>query len=112
MQSAIVIPDSHTLESGLANWKRLWEIQELLRKEKGNSCPMDLWRGVGFMRHAEEYWLLANILLERFRGSQNDETDADSAGLGRGNLDCAYDPGMHQLNMVIMEYRRSTLEVT
>ncbi|KAE8330279.1 hypothetical protein BDV39DRAFT_202084 [Aspergillus sergii] len=105
MQSTVVETTAQALESGLHNWKYLWAKRQRLLEQDGDKYGTDMRTDEGFMRHAEEYWLLANVLLERFRNSQNDEMDMESAGPGRGSLDGISDSGMEALNSVIMEFR-------
>ncbi|KAL2783155.1 hypothetical protein BJX66DRAFT_345185, partial [Aspergillus keveii] len=131
VQSAVIESSFPALENGLANWKRVWEKHQQLQSQQaviddGNDIGIGIRiethsKGVtGFMRHAEEYWLLAHILLDRFRDSQSDsslgaDTYADcwdSAGAGRGHLDGLHESdGMDQLKNLIMEFRGVWLEV-
>ncbi|KAL2868891.1 uncharacterized protein BJX67DRAFT_379826 [Aspergillus lucknowensis] len=116
-QSAAVDSRFPALENGLGNWKRVWEKHQQQAADDANGIGIGIGTGVridtcskgviGFMRHAEEYWLLANILLDRFRDAQRDgvDTDLDSAGPGRGNLDGPHGNGMDQLKNLIMEFR-------
>lgn len=61
------------LRNSLQNWKLVWTRY---LKEKDASpyheplgaailTPENMWKRVGFMRHAAEYWLLASLLLDR-----------------------------------------------
>ena len=67
---------------GLANWKSVWH-QRLMNNDEGffdivvtsSSCNKsglpcnepDMWRRPGFWRYASEYWLLAQLYVERLQ---------------------------------------------
>ncbi|KIX94601.1 uncharacterized protein Z520_09647 [Fonsecaea multimorphosa CBS 102226] len=63
------------IHNALQSWRRVWHVY-LVRfsRESRHStvkhdidllAPDDMWRRVGFMRHANEYWYLANLMVER-----------------------------------------------
>ncbi|OAP55566.1 hypothetical protein AYL99_10539 [Fonsecaea erecta] len=64
-------PIQHALES----WRRVWHVYLTRFSRESPHCtvecdidrlePDELWRRVGFMRHANEYWYLANLMVER-----------------------------------------------
>lgn len=44
--------------------------------------PQDMWRRLGFMRHAEEYWLLAKLMVDSLVRRQSRGSAAEAAGRG------------------------------
>ena len=46
-----------------------------------------MWKRIGFMRHASEYWLLAQLILERLSASHHENgTEFSPAVLPNGDL--------------------------
>lgn len=106
LQTSGVDTISQSVENGLANWNRVWKKIPPLQEY---DCPANMWKRVGFMRHATEFWLLANIILDRFRRLQNDETDV--AEPGRGVLHKYDEIDMSQMNGLIAEFRSMCLSL-
>ncbi|KAK6384966.1 hypothetical protein LTS17_002529 [Exophiala oligosperma] len=70
------------VRNAIHNWREAWLIyqaQSLMKPrystvgEEEVSCR-DLWRRIGFIRHAAEYWLLASFMLEKISKKRSDET--------------------------------------
>lgn len=67
---------SHTelsyMQTSLGRWIRLWtqtDHQDQVERREA-SGPEDMWRRTGFMRHAEEFWLLAQVTLDNMKHPQ------------------------------------------
>jgi hypothetical protein len=43
-----------------------------------------MWKRVGFMKNAPEFWLLAKIVLERLEADRHEEDATDSLWSGKG----------------------------
>lgn len=106
LQTSGVDPTSQAVENGLTNWKHVWEKMPPLQ---GYDCPANMWKRIGFMQHAKEFWLLANIILDRFRRLQSDETGV--AEPGRGVLHGYDETDMSQMNGLIAEFRSICLSL-
>lgn len=64
------------VQDALQGWRHVWQIytthfshddrhMPLPPPRNGESIPpQDMWRRLGFMRHAEEYWLLAKLIVD------------------------------------------------
>ncbi|KAK4949702.1 hypothetical protein LTR10_011543 [Elasticomyces elasticus] len=118
------------IQQALQNWKMVWNIYITRLSETQRHSPVtssmddlaldDMWRRVGFTRHASEYWLLAKLMVDRLSRSQdeNDEPAAVSTGLvakpvsvssteSVGPLLKQYDQtSMQQVNMLISEFQK------
>jgi hypothetical protein len=69
--------DNHlgTIHNALHNWHGAWEMYTLefstepphsmINSDDPVLAPGDMWKRVGFMRHAHEFWLLANLIVDR-----------------------------------------------
>ncbi|KPM40754.1 hypothetical protein AK830_g5821 [Neonectria ditissima] len=63
------LSQSKPVDVGLSRWISLWyqsECQNELKLRGMQPCQ-DMWKRVGFMQHAPEYFLLARILLDRWK---------------------------------------------
>jgi hypothetical protein len=67
VNSPLLISDCTQIKTGLQNWSRLWPSPcrdaELAHAQADTT--IDRWKGVGFMRHAPEYWLLTQMIVNR-----------------------------------------------
>ncbi|KAK5057769.1 hypothetical protein LTR84_011770 [Exophiala bonariae] len=63
-----------SVKTVLRNWSSVWQayIQHISIDQRHSPIPLDsqdleieeMWKRVGFMRHAEEYWLLAKLMVD------------------------------------------------
>jgi hypothetical protein len=63
------------IHNALHNWRAVWELYVHEHSTQPPHAMVDcndprlrledMWRRVGFMRHAHEFWLLANLITER-----------------------------------------------
>lgn len=75
-------PNSAPMRRALENWRLIWlargasitpesHLAEESFKTDGDVPMHNLWKRIGFMRHAPEFWLLAWVVLERVQHVQN-----------------------------------------
>lgn len=92
---------------GLENWRRIWNKREPEDKDVPN-VPEAIWKKIGFVCYAPEFWHLARIIVARIRSTTVDTQNpagSTEAGLTR------YDhTDMKGVNELIMEYQRLNLE--
>ena len=64
------------IHNALGHWKLAWDARNALEQAKPtqDQSPVKGWRRDGFIRHAEEYRLLALFSLERVDSSVRDES--------------------------------------
>ncbi|EXJ57776.1 uncharacterized protein A1O5_12334 [Cladophialophora psammophila CBS 110553] len=63
------------IHNALQSWRKLWHVylyrfardshHSTVKCDMEVLAPDDMWRRVGFMRHANEYWYLANLMVQR-----------------------------------------------
>ena len=111
-------------------WEKVWNIyvthfsQEPRHSPVGSSMPDltpdNMWKRVGFTRHASEYWLLGKLMVERLSKSSEEDVEAaaDLAGQVQsfasisgtdsvGPLLNQYDQtSMQQVNMLISDFQK------
>lgn len=107
-------------QTGLENWRRTWNNRHP-EDQHIQHHPETLWKQIGFVRYAPEFWQLARILVARMRSKSEDESDdrgcvAGEVGVGderkREREKGRYDhTDMMDVNELIMEYRRLNLGV-
>jgi hypothetical protein len=77
---------SQSIQRGLTNWKLVWNRRLLNGDERHFAVPVTeqqhqqnrpdvsgMWRRPGFWRHAPEFWLLAQLYVDRQSLSRDDE---------------------------------------
>ncbi|KAJ5983198.1 hypothetical protein N7481_005297 [Penicillium waksmanii] len=96
------------IQTGLDNWREIWNSR--VPEDTGlPDTPENLWKRVGFLRHASEFWQLARLLMGKIMAANQDdgENAEEMEQLSR------YDhTDMGEVNELIMEYRRMNLGVT
>lgn len=92
------------VHTGLENWRRIWD-QRVPEDLDNPQTPDTLWKQVGFLRQAAEFWHLARIKATKIATSDPDD-DAIQPSPRFDHTD------MGEVNGLIMEYRRITLGVT
>lgn len=116
------------LRNAFANWKQVWllrsgsgspgaEISADQEASRSNFDPCEMWRRIGFMRYAPEFWLLAKIVLERLEADRHEvnvtNTLVDRSGkpndilpLESTVLDKYDETSMGQVNDIITMFQR------
>lgn len=107
------------IRNALDNWIRIWQVYSSqhatsikhlpLQREPG---PDDMWKRVGFARFANEYWLLASLIVDRITAAALGST-FNNPELQYGkepdedNVLTKYDEtSMKQVNELISEFQK------
>ncbi|KAJ5874784.1 uncharacterized protein N7529_003214 [Penicillium soppii] len=94
------------VQTGLENWRRIWD-QRVPEDFNIPQTPETLWKQMGFLRHASEFWHLARIKAAKIVSSAGDDCEDEIQEPSR------YDhTDMGDVNGLIMEYRRLNLGMT
>lgn len=107
------------IKNALDNWIGIWRIYSTqhatslkhlpLQHEPG---PDDMWKRVGFARFANEYWLLASLIVDRITAAGLSSVSAEQGSqydLGRNEdiVLAKYDEtSMQQVNELISEFQK------
>ncbi|KAJ5833585.1 hypothetical protein N7474_001896 [Penicillium riverlandense] len=97
------------VQTGLENWRRIWN-ERIPEDQNIPDTAENIWKKVGFLRQASEFWHLARIFAAKI-GSTSDGFDdpAETAS----QMHSSYDhTDMGDVNGLIMEYRRLNLGVS
>ena len=90
------------MQTGLENWRLIWN-KTVPEDENVPETPENLWKQVGFLRHASEFWHLARIIAGRIMSSSQNE----DSGYEEESTFARYDhTDMGDMNGLIVEYRR------
>lgn len=107
------------IHNALRNWRGAWELyvsdlsigppHAMVDSDSPILAPQDMWKRIGFMRHAYEFWLLADLIIQRMVLKSMPES-----GLGPGQSYCEaivhpvlpnYDQNnMQQMNELIVSF--------
>jgi hypothetical protein len=94
------------VQTGLQNWRRIWD-QRIPEDIYIPQTPETLWKQIGFLRHASEFWHLARIKAAKIASSAENDSEHEVQSPSR------YDhTDMGDINGLIMEYRRLNLGMT
>ncbi|KAJ5323467.1 hypothetical protein N7476_002067 [Penicillium atrosanguineum] len=95
------------VQTGLENWRRIWN--ERIPEDVGiPDTPDNLWKQVGFLRQASEFWHLARIIAGKIMSANQDDADEAEEDKELSRYDHT---DMGDVNDLIMEYRRMNLGV-
>jgi hypothetical protein len=95
------------VQTGLENWRRIWN--ERIPEDVGiPDTPENLWKQVGFLRQASEFWHLARIIAGKIMSANQDDSDEAEENKELSRYDHT---DMGDVNGLIMEYRRMNLGV-
>lgn len=112
------------IRNALENWRLIWAeyMQGLASKTQhsplGNTLltPENMWKRVGFMRHASEYWLLASLMLDQICISQGQHYGGISSSFSQSTAENSkpvlpkYDEtSMQQVNDLIAQLQHTTI---
>lgn len=97
------------MQTGLENWRRIW--CERVPEDAGlPDTPENLWKQVGFLRQASEFWQLAKILVDEIMSTTNECEDENDDEEEKNKTLSRYDhTDMGEVNGLIMQYRRLNL---
>ncbi len=102
-----------TVDRALDNWLLAWQLytSELCLSAASVQTPTSMWKRVGFSRFADEYWLLARLIVVKMktavqnkhkRQSAADDSDGP-ADLGLNEYD---ETSMQQVNDLISDFQQ------
>ncbi|KAJ5619162.1 hypothetical protein N7510_003146 [Penicillium lagena] len=98
------------VQTGLENWRRIWN-ERVPEDQNIPDTAENIWKKVGFLRQASEFWHLARIFAAKVGSTSNyfdDHTETESF-----QTHTSYDhTDMGDVNGLIMEYRRMNLGVS
>ncbi|PLB53628.1 hypothetical protein P170DRAFT_396143 [Aspergillus steynii IBT 23096] len=108
LQNSLVFESSlEPVRTGLRNWRRIWNKREPEDKDIPN-IPEAIWKKIGFVCYAPEFWQLARIIVGRI-GSTATVDEHPVAGIEPGLP--RYDHvDMKGVNELIVEYQQLNLE--
>ncbi|KAE8407021.1 hypothetical protein BDV37DRAFT_269450 [Aspergillus pseudonomiae] len=101
LQNSLIFESTFTpVQTGLENWGRIWN-KRIPEDRYTPDDPHTIWKKIGFVRYAAEFWHLARIIVARVQSGSLPKSQTD---LSR------YDhTDMVDVNGLIMEYRRMSL---
>lgn len=72
LQNAMAPPEAfQRIENALENWKDIWVCRKVVFSYSDDTEDAEsihqMWKRVGFMKDACEFWLLCGVILERIR---------------------------------------------
>ncbi|KAE8396314.1 hypothetical protein BDV23DRAFT_177855 [Aspergillus alliaceus] len=107
LQNSLIFESTFTpVQSGLENWRRIWN-QRIPEDRYTPDRPQTIWKKIGFVRYAPEFWHLARIIVARMQSVSLDEDQSPSRT--RAELSRYDHTDMVDVNGLIMEYRRMSL---
>ncbi|KAL4890320.1 hypothetical protein BDV59DRAFT_209800 [Aspergillus ambiguus] len=110
LQNSIIFESSLApVETGLENWRRIWDVREPEDKDVPNRFDT-IWRKNGFTCYAAEFWQLARIIVAKMR-ARDAEREQDTPSVPGQSLHRYDHTDMTDVNSLIMEYRRLNLGV-
>lgn len=119
-----------SVKTVLQNWSSVWQayIQHISIDQRHSPIPLDsqdigpeeMWKRIGFMRHAEEYWLLAKLMVDNLSRNEqsSDHVSQWASGFETSTLSnaeaCSANPllneydetSMEQVNALIADFQR------
>lgn len=82
------------LQCALTNWSKVWHLHLQTHPPQVEiSTPQDMWKRTGFVRHAEEYWYLAKLMMQKLKNISR-ARNAEQVSTGEGMLQVAGSPSM------------------
>ena len=115
------------LQHAISHWGEIWAARPPPGKRSAFGTPStesvsftsqrEMWKRLGFMKHAHEFWMLSRIIVDRLAASQLRVVDAGDApedarrkGHVSGEIPDQYDQGdMNQLRTLILGAIRASL---
>lgn len=120
-QNSFVTEDCRIVRLALSNWHLVWETytdQLSTSPPHAMVLPKDfipgenMWKRVGFMRFAPEFWLLTNVVVDRIIAANRlppsfDQAVADGSTESTDPILRKYDQtSMRQVNDLITEFQK------
>ncbi|KAI9036513.1 transcription factor domain-containing protein [Aspergillus affinis] len=108
LQNSLVFESSlQPVQTGLENWRRIWNKRQPEDKDVPNT-PGEIWKKIGFVHYAPEFWHLARIIVSRIRSNTavDEQYMVSSTETGLSRYDHT---DMRGVNELIMEYQRFNL---
>lgn len=113
------------LRNALENWKAIWTRYLLHYADTTDHAPMrgaihlsNMWKRIGFVRYAADYWLLASLLLDKIcvaeqraahSGLQNEPLQEQHNELVQPMLRKYDETSMQQVNQLISDFQRAAI---
>ena len=107
------------LQTAIVHWGDVWNSRPAAGARSAFGTPSaemdsfatrnEMWKRVGFMKHAHEFWMLSRIIVDRIASSQTYALEADHGSCtarGVGNLGASV---MDQYDRESMEQLRTTI---
>ncbi|GFG20637.1 hypothetical protein IFM61606_00685 [Aspergillus udagawae] len=106
LQNSLVFePTLAPVQTGLDNWRRIWNARQPEDKDIPDQ-PQTIWKKIGFVRYAPEFWHLARIVVAQIIASDSDEQCLLPSARGLSRFDHS---DMRDINGLIMEYQQLNL---
>lgn len=103
----------------LRNWSSVWEayIQHVSADQRHSPIlsgledlePEEMWKRIGFMRHAEEYWLLAKLMVDNVSHNEGSTVHA-SQGASMYGIPTFSHAETQSANPLLNEYDETSME--
>jgi hypothetical protein len=112
------------IHNALRNWEIVWDAygsadtvgppHNIVNSDDPLLMPHEMWRRVGFMRHANEFWLLANLVVDRMTSRRmvedNVNTEQGISYASENHVLPQYDQNnMRQVNELIANFGNARL---
>jgi hypothetical protein len=114
-QTTALVP----LQNAITHWGDIWTARPAAGARSAFGTPSaekdsfatrnEMWKRVGFMKHAHEFWMLSRIIVDRIASSQTNALEADHGSCmarGAGDLVAGV---MDQYDRESMEQLRTTI---
>ncbi|KAB8224029.1 hypothetical protein BDV33DRAFT_188573 [Aspergillus novoparasiticus] len=101
LQNSLIFEYTFTpVQTGLENWGRIWN-KRIPEDRYTPDNPHTIWKKIGFVRYAAEFWHLARIIVARVQSGSLPRSQKESSRHDHTD--------MVDVNGLIMEYRRMSL---
>ncbi|QKX62667.1 uncharacterized protein TRUGW13939_09828 [Talaromyces rugulosus] len=111
LQNAMAPPEAfQRIENALRSWKDVWVYRKVVLCYSDDIEDADssfqMWKRVGFMRDACEFWLLCCVILERIRPNEHDDSTSSVPGRALTKYD---QTDMKQVNDLMKQFETVSL---
>jgi hypothetical protein len=104
--------ETTSIQTGLQHWKELWPSTardaELTGMAHQSSSALHIWKRVGFIRHAPEYWLLTHLILDQMLKRTHNPTSMLNSTVNTNRVGMCEEGEMTQINALISKLQRMT----
>lgn len=104
------------LRNAISHWGDIWTSRPAAGHRSAFGTPStetvsftersEMWKRLGFMKHAHEFWMLSRIIVDRIVSSQGYLVEADNEVRGTGNLSAS---ALDQYGQESMDQLRTTI---